>query len=190
MASEGRYLGEKLFLEHIGYSTTIIAFYLLPLLLFKKENLYNLIKNLFLSRKNYYLIFLFLIYIFYLLNFFDFNEQLILGKGYIHKVGIILFENPFTRELFTYFSFFISWIIILLYVDKNFKDIFIIFYFFILSVILWPVAQEYFDPLILLISFTFFNSKIFISYKNSIILFCYLLFFLISSNFYYSNLLG
>jgi len=189
-AASARYLGEKLFLEHVGYSATIIAFYLLPLLLFKEKNLHNLIKNLFLSKKNYYLIFLFFIYLFCLINVFDFNEQTFLGKGYIHKVGLIFFEHSFLREFFTYCSFFISWIIILIYVDKNFKDILIIFYFFILSVILWPVLQEYFDPLILLMSFTFFSSKLFITYKNSIILFCYLLFLLIGSNFYYSNLLG
>ena len=42
---EGRKLGNEIFLVHIGYSSTIIAFYLLPLLLFKEKSVPNLIKN-------------------------------------------------------------------------------------------------------------------------------------------------
>ena len=47
--TESRRLGNQLYLDHIGYASTIIAFYLLPLLLFKRENIINLIKNFFLK---------------------------------------------------------------------------------------------------------------------------------------------
>ena len=60
-------------------------------------------------------------------------------------------------------------------------------YFFLLSIIIWPMYQEYFDPLILILAFTFFGSKIYLSYKNSIILFIYLLIFLVSANVYYAE---
>ena len=44
-AASSRKLGEGLYLNHLGYASTMIAFYLLPLLFFKKEKLILLIKN-------------------------------------------------------------------------------------------------------------------------------------------------
>ena len=187
---EGRKLGNEIFLVHIGYSSTIIAFYLLPLLLFKDKNVVNVVKNFFFNKKNYYLICLFIIYLAYLIGFFDFNEQSIAGKGFIHKTSQILFNENFSRMIFVYFSFFISWIIILIYIENELSDILTIVYLFILSVFLWPMFQEYFDPLILLMAFTFFGSKLIINYKNSTILYIYLSLLLIGTNIYYANLLN
>ena len=192
-----RNLGNQLYLEHIGYASTIIAFYFLPFLLFKEKNLFINVKKFFLQKNNYYLILLFLIYIFYLLILSIFYEQNFLnieksvGKGFIHKFSFILFkENFILREIFIYFCFLISWLIILIFLDKNLKNSLILLYFFIVSVITLPLFQEYFDPLILIIVFTFFSSKIFISYKNVMILFFYLSIFLVISNIYYYNLLN
>ena len=187
---EGRKLGSEIFLVHIGYSSTIIAFYLLPLLLFKDKNVVNVVKNFFFNKKNYYLICLFIIYLAYLVGFFDFNEQSIVGKGFIHKISQILFNENFSRMIFVYFSFFISWIIILIYIENELSDILTIVYLFILSVFLWPMFQEYFDPLILLMAFTFFRSKLIINYSNSTILYIYLSLLLIGTNIYYANLLN
>ena len=187
---EGRKLGNEIFLVHIGYSSTIIAFYLLPLLLFKDKNVVNVVKNFFFNKKNYYLICLFIIYLAYLIGFFDFNEQSIIGKGFIHKISQILFNENFSRMIFVYFSFFISWIIILIYIENELSDILTIVYLFILPVFLWPMFQEYFDPLILLMAFTFFRSKLIINYKNSTILYIYLSLLLIGTNIYYANLLN
>jgi hypothetical protein len=194
--TENRRLGNQLYLDHIGYVSTIIAFYLLPLLLFKGENIINLIKNFFLKRNNYYLISLFFIYLFYLIGFNDFSQQdfnnihSIVGKGFLHKSSIILFENYLIWKIFTFFSFFVSWLIIIIFVDRNFKDSLILLYFFILSIFAAPILQEYFDPLVFLMVFTFFNSKLFINYKNSIILILYFSILLISSNVYYYKLLN
>ena len=69
--------------------------------------------------------------------------------------------------------------------NKNFNEYFILGYFLLLSIVIWPMFQEYFDPLILILAFTFFNSKIYLSYKSSTILFIYLSIFLISTNIYY-----
>ena len=189
-AAENRKLGEELFFGHIGYALTIIAFYLLPLLMFKEKNLYNLLKNFLSNSKNYYLISLFFVYLIYLLIFFNFNNQSMIGKGFIHKASVILFDSQILREIFTYSSFFFSWIIILIFIDRDYKNILIIFYFIVISVIMWPLFQEYFDPLIIILAFTFFNSKLYISYKNTIILFLYLSLFLAGSNIYYINLLN
>ena len=84
-ANEARNLGKILYLDHLGYASTMIAFYILPLLLFKGEKLILLIKNLFLDKKNYFLIVFFFLYLIYLALFFDFNEELLLGNGFIHK---------------------------------------------------------------------------------------------------------
>ena len=192
-----RNLGNQFYPEHIGYASTIISFYFFPFLLFKGKNLFPDVKKLFLKKYNYYLILFFLIYIFYLLILSIFYDQSSLniensvGKGFIHKFSIILFKDNFIfSEIFIYFSFLVSWLIILIFIDGNLKNGLILLYFFIVSILTTPLMQEYFDPLILIIIFTFFNSKIFISYKNAMILFVYLSIFLIGSNIYYFNLLS
>ena len=190
-------LGDKLYLDHIGYTSTIIAFYFVPFLLFKGKDLSTEIKNFFLKKNNYYLILLFCIYILYLLVLSNFlgqnalNIDVSTGKGFIHKSSLILFKNNFIiREIFIYFSFLISWVILLIFIGKSFKNGLILLYFFLASVLTRPLMQEYFDPLIFIIILTFFSSKIFINYKNATILFFYFAIFLAGSNIYYYNLLS
>jgi len=108
-----------------------------------------------------------------------------MGLGYVHKISLIFFKDYFLQEIFTYFAFFISWIIILIYLEKNLKDFFIIVYFYFISLFLWPLMQETFDPIIILLAFTIFSSRLYINYKNSIFLFIYLSLFLSSANIYY-----
>ena len=195
--TDSRSLGEQFYIDHIGYASTIIAFYFVPFLFFKNKDFLFMVKDFFFKKNNYYLILLFIIYIFYLLilsNFFSqdsLNIEVNTGKGFVHKFSFILFkDNIFIREIFIYFSFLISWMIILIFIDKSFKDSLILLYFFLISIITLPLMQEYFDPLIFIMIFTFFNSKLFISYKNAVILFFYLSIFLVSSNIYYYNLLN
>ena len=195
--TSARNLGDKLYLDHIGYTSTIIAFYFVPFLLFKGKDLSTEIKNFFLKKNNYYLILLFCIYILYLLVLSNFlgqnalNIDVSTGKGFIHKSSLILFKNNFIiREIFIYFSFLISWIIVLIFIGKSFKNGLILLYFFLASVLTLPLMQEYFDPLIFIMIFTFFSSKLFITYKNVIILFFYFSIFLVGSNIYYYNLLN
>ena len=195
--TSARNLGDKLYLDHIGYTSTIIAFYFVPFLLFKGKDLITEIKNFFLKKNNYYLILLFCIYILYLLVLSNFLGQNALnidastGKGFIHKSSLILFKNNFIiREIFIYFSFLISWVIVLIFIGKSFKNGLILLYFFLASVLTLPLMQEYFDPLIFIMIFTFFSSKLFITYKNVIILFFYFSIFLVGSNIYYYNLLN
>ena len=186
-----RSVGKQFYFNHLGYTSTIIAFYLLPLLLYKAENFFKLLKNFFEIKKNYYLISLSFIYLIYLLAFHDYDSEETLGKGFIHKIAIFIFEKNYFQEIFIYSSFLISWLIILVYLNNSdLKDKLIVFYFFLISIFTWPILQEYFDPIIILMVFTFFSSKLFINYKNSIFLFLYLTTLLISSNIYYYNLLN
>ena len=55
LSADVRGTGNQLYLEHLGYTATIIAFYLFPLLLYRKNNLFNLFKNFLQLNKNYYL---------------------------------------------------------------------------------------------------------------------------------------
>ena len=186
----GRQLGREIFLIHIGYACTIIAFYLTPLLLFKEKNLFLLIKNFFSNRSSFFFILPFVAYIICMVVFFDFNNQSQIGKGFIHKTSLLLFSNDILKIIYVYFAFFISWLIILIFIEKQLVDILTISYLLILSVIIWPIFQEYFDPLILIMAFIFFGTKLHINYKNSIALYAYFLVFLVGTNIYYFKLLG
>jgi hypothetical protein len=192
--TQARNLGDQLYIDHLGYTSTIIAFYLLPLLLLKEKKLTRLFTDFFLNKNNRYLILLSFIYIFSLiiLSYFyqnnSLNNDIFLGKGIVHKLSFFLFENVFFKKIFIYFSFLISWIILLIFVNKNLKNSIILLYFFIFSLVTYPLLQEYFDPLIFILVLTFFSSNFFINYKNVITLFLYFLFFLVGSNIYYLNL--
>ena len=199
---------ESLVLFNLGYTATIIAFYLFPILFFLNKNLLTAIQNFLASKVNYYILFLIVIYVFYLaifLNFADLDNSNLgwkkhiagelywessLGKGVVHKLALIFFSNMYLREIFTYTSFLFSGIILLIFLNKHLKNALILLYFFILSLVLWPILQEYFDPLMLLMVFTFFNLKMSINYKNVIFLYGYLFLLLVGSNIYYTNLLN
>jgi len=188
-AALARKVGTELFFDQIGYASTIIAFYILPLLMFKKDNFVASIKNISIRSESYLPILFFVFYFIYLFFFFNFSDQF-LGKGFIHKISYILFDNYYYRLIFTFISFFISSLIILFYTNKKPQDFYVIGYFFVLSVFLYPIFQEYFDPLILILAFTFFSTKINLTYKSSIVLYFYLLIFLVCTNIYYLNLVS
>jgi len=180
-----REFGSKLFLENVGYSISIIGFYILPLLFFKFKSI-DEVKYFFFSKKFY--VFL-AISLFYLINLnisFDFNHEIFLGKGFLHKIIELAFENQTLKIVFTNIGFFLSFFIIFLYFDKK-LDYFIILFFVATSSFSSWLFQEYFDPIILLLAFTFFSTKIFITQKNTFILFIYQGTFLASAIFYYSK---
>jgi hypothetical protein len=186
-ASDVNNLGGKLFSYNIGYTITIIAFYIFPILFFLEKNILIQIKVFFLNKKNYYLLLIFIIYIIYFLNFINIENLPILGKGIIYKLSLVLFDKKLLQEIFTYFSFFAASIFLLIFLNRNLKNILILLYFLLLSAVMAYTLQEYFDPLVILMAFTFFNSKIIINYKNSMILYIYAVILLIGSNIYYAN---
>ena len=184
-----RGVGYQIFIHHLGYVFTIFAFYFFPLLFFKREDLSKIIKNFFSEKKNYYFIYAFFIYLIYLLFFHNYSEEHTMGKGFIHKTALLFFKDIFLQKLFIYSSFFFSWIVILIYLNDSKKNKLILSYFFLLAILVFPLMQEYFDPLIILMAFTFFDSNFLLNYKKSIFLYLYLSFLLISSNIYYYNLI-
>ena len=89
---------------------------------FKREKIILLIKNLFIDKKNHLLILSFFLYLTCLIVFFDSEKESLLGNGFIHKISILMFKNQLYETIFVYFSFFVSWLIILIYFNKDFKD--------------------------------------------------------------------
>ena len=184
---------KDIYLFNVGYASTIIGFYIFPFIFFKEKNLLNLLKQFFLNRNNYIIIFIGLIYILVLNFFYNFEDYTIknywIGLGYIHKFSKLIFSNLIFQEIFTYLAFFISWIIIWLFTEKNLTNILIISFYFCLSLLFWPMMQEYFDPIILILITLAFRTKIKINFYNSIFLVIYFSLFLIAANFYYYKIL-
>ena len=180
----------NLYFYHLGYTTTLIAFYLFPLLLLKKNNILKSIEVFFSSKWSYVIILIPLIYIFLIYNYYDFKSYTLndywVGLGVVHKSALILFSNVKYQEIYTYFAFFFSWIVIYLYIERNYTDYLIIIFFYILSLIIWPLMQEYFDPIILILALMTFKTKIKLNLYNVLFVFFYFLTFLIISYVYYS----
>ena len=191
----------KLHFFHIGYATAIIAFYLLPIILLKSNNLISSLKDFFYDKKNLFFILIFIIYLFFINIFYDFenftiNKQFstadygVYGLGILHKISLFLFSDLFYREIFTYLVFFISWIILLFAIEKKTINIIIILYFYFLSLIIFPLMQEYFDPYIILFSFLLFNLKFDFKLYKLIGALVYFIIFLTGANLYYFIILS
>ncbi|MDC6482347.1 hypothetical protein PQY72_02525 [Pelagibacteraceae bacterium] len=172
------------YLGNIGYAITMLGFYIFPFLFFKKEKIYITIIERFKNRNFYYFLLCFLMFIILLIKF-DSLVYKPVGNGLVFKVAILLFSNFEYSKFFLYFSFLISWIIIYLFVDNK-KDFFIIFYFLAISIFIYPILQEYYDPIILIVILLFFQSKLVINYKNTFFLYCYYFIFLIVANIHYT----
>lgn len=187
--------GVNLNFFHIGYASAIMAFYLIPIIFLKVDNILIVFKRFFLEKNNIYKVSIFIIYLMYIIFFnnyedFTINKQWkgahgVYGLGILHKVSLILFNNIFFREIFTYLCFLISWIIILVAIEKKIINYIIIGYFYFLSLLLFPLMQEYFDPYIILFSLLIMNIKINFKFEKVLSVFLYLIVFLISTNLYY-----
>ncbi len=146
---------------HIGFASTLIALYLIPLIILKEEiNFFKIKKFL---KSNFLVLFLPVIFYLSIYIFLDWYELLqskqyissagtTYGLGFVNKLGMILFDDLIIRKLFTFLAFSISWIIIVYGLKIKATRWFIILYFYSLSLILLPIMQEYFDPYIFLLS--------------------------------------
>ena len=182
----------KFYIYHLGYASTIIAFYLMPLLILKNGNFLKQINNFFSDKNTYLLLIIPIIYILYIYINLDFKSYTIdnhwVGLGLVHKTSLLLFSDIRVQEIFTYTMFFLSWCLITMYIEKNLNDWLIIIFFFLLSIFIWPLMQEYFDLIITTSAFLIFKTKIKLEYFRSIFFFLYFFVFLISSNLYYLDI--
>lgn len=184
-----------LHLEHIGYASTIIAFYLLPIILFYKNFIKKNIYNFYKFKFNIFCIFLFLTYILYLKFNVDFQFYSLIkysiynfGLGIIHKLSILFFNNTIVREYFTYFCFFLSWIIILIVINQKYQFLLFVIYIFFVSLFVFPIMQEYFDLIITITAILFLKKEININGLKVFLFVGYFVIFLIGCNMYYLNI--
>ena len=186
-ASSKRFVAEKISLFNVGYCLTIISFYIVPLIFMKEFNFLQF-KEKILNKRFAYLFGISFLYFLSIFLFNDFGNLPDVGKGYVHKLLLILNLNEFISSFLTILSFLMSVIILYLYFDKI-DDFFLIIYFLVLSLFVWPFYQEYLDPLIFLLVFSFFKTKIFLNYKRVYFLILYYSTFLFTSNLYYQSIL-
>jgi len=169
--------------ENIGYTITIIAFYVFPFFILKKD-CYSLIKKKFFKKEYFSLFAVSLIYVLlFFLNYETTNKH-IYGGGISYKLATFFFNDLYFQKIFLSFSILISSLIIIFYFSIA-HDRLIFLYFILLSLIITPIYQEYYDPLIFIMLLTFFKESIKFTFKNVIFLFCYFLILLTASNFYY-----
>lgn len=181
-------LDGKIYLSHFGYSLSIVSFYLFPFLFLKDNSILKEIKKFFLGNiLNIIAFSFFILYLFYLLFFFDFENEAQLGKGIVHKISNFFNYNSLVRKIFILLSFLISFLILIAFLNKNVTNIVIILYFLVISIFISPIMQEYYDPIIFILVFTFLKFRIVLNYTNIYLLFFYLTFFLLSANIYYIN---
>ena len=160
--------------------------------IFGEEKFYDQIKIFFTNGKNYFFILIPFVYLYLLDLNYDFKSYVVdnywIGFGLVHKLIKILFVNLTYQKIFTYISIVFSWWIILIVMDKKIRNVLIISYFFLISLFLWPLMQEYFDPIIIF-AILLFKSEITFKFNNTLFIIFYFVFFLISSNIYYLNVM-
>ena len=186
-ASNIRGVGSSINLYNIGFCLSIIVFYLIPFFRCKKINFIKLEKIKF-SGNFLFVTISIVTYTILLLLFTDYKSLDIEGKGVFFKLSLILFENIAIRITLTLFLFFISAFFIFYFFDNK-NDFLIILFFLILSLLTIPFYQEYLDPLIYILIFTFFKTRLKFSYKNIYFIVFYFFIFLQGSELYYKLIL-
>jgi len=183
----------KLYFYNLGYTFSLISFYLFPLLLLKEKSIAKTIRSFFSSKWSYIIISIPFAYIFLVYSYYDFESYTVddywVGFGVVHKSALFLFDDVKNQEIYTYIAFFFSWIIVCLYIEKNYTDYLIIIFFCIFSLIIWPLMQEYFDPIILIIALMAFKTKIKLNFYNTFFVSFYFFIFLVVANIYYLKIL-
>lgn len=170
--------------ENIGYALTIIFCYLIPFLFFEIKIFFRNLK-IFFTKKNIFILILILAYsIFFYLNFESFYQKNINGNGVAFKLINLILDDIILKKVIFFILIIFSSICIIYFFQSMF-DRLVVLYFILLGLVVNPLYQEYYDPVIFIMLFTYFEKKINIDYKKSIFLILYFLIFLIGSITYY-----
>ena len=183
-ANDAREVGSSIYLFHPGFCLTILTLAIFPFFFINNFNLESL-KNKILNKNLIYILIIFIIYALMIVFIGDFENLRIEGKGAFHKILLILIKNSNIRLIFTLVGFLVS--IIFTYLIFNSKiDLLIIVYFIILSLFTFPFYQEYLDPMLYVLIFSFFKSRFkFENKKNISLLILYYFILSWSSKYYY-----
>jgi len=170
--SEGyKYFSLENFSNKFLIITSLIFFYLIPILYYHKKNFFDLKK---IKVKHLLTI---LIIICFSIYFFNYKIEFT-GGGIFFKISNIFFGN----NLFFYLIALISiYVVFIKYF--NFKNILIIFILFLSNPQL-TIYHKYYDPLLIILFFTIFNFKIYDNYfkkDNLIVLYLFYSFFIFSN---------
>ena len=173
--------------QNLGYAITIISFYLAPfivcLLLNKDEKRIINLNN----KNDIYIYGLSICYIIFFLFFYDISNEILLGKGVVYKFAILITDNNLFQKFLISISILVAVVFILKFFENTLINYLIIFFLILTPILYKPILQEYFDPLILLLIFTFFKTRFKINFKNLMVLFIYFTLFLSFTNIYYSK---
>ena len=174
--------------HHIGFSISIVGFYLFPFIFFLKnikKDLFNILAN----KEIYLSIILLAVFLIYFLFYYDLENFFGMGRmggGVFLKFTTILIESIILQKIILSLIFLFSWILILIFSERNFLDFTILTLFPFLTIFISPALfQEYFDPLIYFL-FLVYIKKIFIfNLRGCIFLFSYFSTFLTIALIYY-----
>jgi hypothetical protein len=182
--TESRKFGDRLFLEQIGYCFSIILFYLTPyIFIYHKKILQYLLDN---KKIVAILSIIFITYIILILFYpSNYGRWDPFGKGWLHKISKIFFEDNLYQKIFTYFVFYISMIAIFATAQNRLILIYFTLFFVFISALILPIFQEYFDPLMLIFLALFFYKENEINDKFVKFHYFFSALFLISLNLYY-----
>ena len=183
-ANDAREVGSSIYLFHPGYCLTILTLTIFPFFFINNTDLESF-KNKILNKNLIYILILFLTYSLIIISLGDFENLRIEGKGAFHKISLILIKNSNIRLIFTLVGFLLS-IIFTYLVFNNKVDLLIIVYFIILSLFTFPFYQEYLDPMLYILIFSFFKSRFkFENKRNIYLLVLYFVILSLSSKYYY-----
>ena len=164
----------------------ILSIYIFPFLFFGKKNILLILQEN-LNKKFFIYFSLITIYFLLVVNLVEFETLGTQGKGAFYKLTLILFKNYQLQIIVTFIGFLISFLIVYLFSKSN--NIFFILFFLIIFLFTYPFYQEYLDPIIYILFFTFFYAGLNFNRNNIYFLIFYLLVFSLASKFYYSILL-
>ncbi len=183
-ASAHRKVGSIADLFNPIYCLTILSIYILPFILCKKLNYFD-VKKKFLNT-NFILIFsILIIYLLFAIFLGNFQNLDLNGKGAIYKLSLIIIDDTYLRLFMTSVVYIVCILLIYFFFEKTF-DLFLVAYFFTISLFITPFYQEYLDPLIYILLFSFFKTKLNIKKYNIYVIGFYYFLFLISAKTYYN----
>ena len=103
----------------------------------------------------------------------------------IDMFGKIIIDDTYLRLFMTSVVYIVCILLIYFFFEKTF-DLFLVAYFFTISLFITPFYQEYLDPLIYILLFSFFKTKLNIKKYNIYVIGFYYFLFLISAKTYYN----
>ena len=175
------YLNPKFLFKNLIIFSSIFFFYTLPFEIGRFFLKFNYLKK---SQVFLFFIILAIIFLMYFLNIFNYLKEIKIGGGALLKLNQILFNE-------LYFFLFISSIGLLkifnyIYISK---ENFFLFISLLIYCLPYVILQEYFEPLIIILSFTLLNfdynvAKMLKNNKTIIVFLTYFILYYVSSFFY------